>query len=654
MTLTTSLFLWFPSNIIHPYGSHCFHPPILLYPFTMVSMTRAEAKDAFNHVLNTVLGRGDSSSLKSSLLSEGISDIFDLTTLTDDTIESLTHEDPDKSGNFYPIKKGDKMILRCFIAYHRHLESQLGDFDYKTITQADFDTFRISPECRSSIQPRPVPTLSTPTSPKSMATSNASRSFPVAMFRRSVKKDPSLFPTLKDDEYFGIWYRSFNTQAAAQDVAEVLDESYVPITADDIALFAEKQKYVYAVLKSKVSTDRGKSIISEHDHDFDAQKVYQKLKEYHLTSTKAEASSSLISSCINPDQSGDGIQNGTTESFTTNGKDQVRLHEKNVPTSYPLSDGRKQSMILNAVEDKVKGQCIAVSTTENIGEVPIIAMNQVDACKIEESFSMEESKTLCAINNVDKELDPSYSLSNVEEIVFDHSLPCLWCDLMQSNPSEDNSWSILGTTWDPSIWENNEDDPFVLLDGFNMDDFTQELFCGNDYTCELVKVTHTVVKNAITNYVTMDFMDLLRLTIIVLNHVSDMTRISLTSFHNSFQVGQLILFYLWFKQNFKKKNWDCGDVCGYWYHNESSAGGFPCLLVKMNQQLLCIFQINPNDLFVWMEIFIQTVVISYFWFALMMKCLVGRILSALVIFPSMSSFGQWNLLHKSSPIGMGR
>ena len=59
----------------------------------MVLTTRAEAKEAFNHVLNIVLGRGDSSPLKSSLLTEGITDIFDLITITDDVIDSLLYED---------------------------------------------------------------------------------------------------------------------------------------------------------------------------------------------------------------------------------------------------------------------------------------------------------------------------------------------------------------------------------------------------------------------------------------------------------------------------------------------------------------------------------------------------------------------------------
>ena len=212
----------------------------------MVSMTRAEAKDAFNHVLDNVLGRGDTSSLKSSLVIEGIADIFDLITLTDDIIDSLTYEDPDDPGKFYPVKKGDKMLLRCFLAYQQYLESETDELDYKLITQVGFDKFRISPSYRASIYP-PDPAPSAPTPAPSLTSSHPSLYSPVAMFRRAIKKDPSLFPTLKDDRYHDVWHRSFNTQAVAQDVSEVLDETYVPKTADDIALFAEKQKYLYAV-----------------------------------------------------------------------------------------------------------------------------------------------------------------------------------------------------------------------------------------------------------------------------------------------------------------------------------------------------------------------------------------------------------------------
>ena len=111
----------------------------------MVTLTRSEAKTAFNHVLDKVLGRDDSSSLKSSLAHEGIDDIFDFITLTDDVIDSLVYKDTNDSGSFLSLRKGDKMLVKCFLAYNQYLQNQGNDFDFVTLLQADFDSFRISP-----------------------------------------------------------------------------------------------------------------------------------------------------------------------------------------------------------------------------------------------------------------------------------------------------------------------------------------------------------------------------------------------------------------------------------------------------------------------------------------------------------------------------
>jgi hypothetical protein len=96
------------------------------------------------------------------------------------------------------------------------------------------------------------------------------------------KRDPTLFPTLKDEKFNDNWHCSFVNQARAQDVSEVLDPKYMPMTDKDNDLFIEKQKYVYAVLESKVLTDQGKAIVREYEDTFDAQKVYEKLTEHHL------------------------------------------------------------------------------------------------------------------------------------------------------------------------------------------------------------------------------------------------------------------------------------------------------------------------------------------------------------------------------------
>jgi hypothetical protein len=72
-------------------------------------MTRAKAKAAYNHVLDKVLDRGDSSSLKRALIEDGITDIFDFVSILDEVIDSLAYEDPDDK-IFYSVKKGDRML----------------------------------------------------------------------------------------------------------------------------------------------------------------------------------------------------------------------------------------------------------------------------------------------------------------------------------------------------------------------------------------------------------------------------------------------------------------------------------------------------------------------------------------------------------------
>jgi hypothetical protein len=53
----------------------------------------------------------------------------------------------------------------------------------------------------------------------------------------------------------------FKTQATAQAVSEVMDDSYILITPDNMALLQEEKKYLYALLESKVLTDHGKALI---------------------------------------------------------------------------------------------------------------------------------------------------------------------------------------------------------------------------------------------------------------------------------------------------------------------------------------------------------------------------------------------------------
>lgn len=58
--------------------------------FKMV-LTREEAKVAFNHILDTVIGRVDGTPQKSALTEEGIDDIFQLVNLDPSTFDNLQY-----------------------------------------------------------------------------------------------------------------------------------------------------------------------------------------------------------------------------------------------------------------------------------------------------------------------------------------------------------------------------------------------------------------------------------------------------------------------------------------------------------------------------------------------------------------------------------
>jgi hypothetical protein len=126
----------------------------------MVTLTRSEAKAAFDHVLNEVLGRNDTSNLKRGLLAEGIVEIFDLSSLDDGFIDDLEYPDP-KYPDLTNCMKCNQMLVKCFLAYMEHIEKSGLSGDYISITQASFDQVRISPANKASLQSQPLVPTST-------------------------------------------------------------------------------------------------------------------------------------------------------------------------------------------------------------------------------------------------------------------------------------------------------------------------------------------------------------------------------------------------------------------------------------------------------------------------------------------------------------
>jgi hypothetical protein len=154
---------------------------------------------------------------------------------------------------------------------------------------------------------------------------------------------------LKQDKQWDVWQRATIAQARAQDLSEILDDTYVPVTPTDQALFAEKKKYMYAVFKRTLLSDKGNAVIREHTGDYDAQKVYSQLYAYALQSTKATIDSSNLLAWITSSRLGDGTWKSGTHAYLLHWSDQVRKYEDMVPKLDHFSEGQKRTMLKNAV-----------------------------------------------------------------------------------------------------------------------------------------------------------------------------------------------------------------------------------------------------------------------------------------------------------------
>jgi hypothetical protein len=136
----------------------------------------------------------------------------------------------DENGVTTNVSRGDMGLIRtcCKYTVQRATAGEDVENGWLNVTVDDFNAYRVL-------------SISTMLGNTTITTAGVqgavapSRS-PVDTFRRGIKRDPSMFPTLKDEKLNDVWHRSLSNQARAQGVEQVLDPNYVPITPDDQAL----------------------------------------------------------------------------------------------------------------------------------------------------------------------------------------------------------------------------------------------------------------------------------------------------------------------------------------------------------------------------------------------------------------------------------
>ena len=166
--------------------------------------------------------------------------VEDILALSKKDILELSHRDNSTSQPIHSTMV-DASKVRMLHFYHNYLhEYELfpedGSFRFTSISLEDCEIFRKHPD--QTTRASQDSDIRTPV-PKSLSSSNQT-STPAQAFKKSIKRDATLFPTFKDGKYWDNWRRSSLAIARAQDAEDVLNHNCAPLNDLDNDLFTEK------------------------------------------------------------------------------------------------------------------------------------------------------------------------------------------------------------------------------------------------------------------------------------------------------------------------------------------------------------------------------------------------------------------------------
>jgi hypothetical protein len=310
----------------------------------------------FKFIIGTILQQKEDSPTSKAFLHAGVTDVGDITLLTDRAIDRLKYlDDAISPPVIVELRVGYQQLVRGFNAWVETKNDEgdpiHGDWQNKA-TRVEFNEYPLIGFAKKYTSTTHV---SAPTTVTSGGGTSGGSSFaprardPVFEFKKGIKRDPASFSVLKDNKQWDSVHRTLKAQTCYQDVDDILDPSYVPTTVEDIELFAEKQKYMYSVLERILQTDEGKVIVRSHDNDRNAQLIYKEFLHVMTESAEAMIDSGELLACLTSVRITDGAWRGTTKAFVLNWIDKLRLHHEVTPLSDRLPETTQRILLQNSV-----------------------------------------------------------------------------------------------------------------------------------------------------------------------------------------------------------------------------------------------------------------------------------------------------------------
>jgi hypothetical protein len=165
--------------------------------------------------------------------------------------------------------------------------------------------------------------------------------------------------------------------------AEVFDANHIPHTAEEIALFRQKQLFMYSVFDEKPQMDMGKNLVRSHEAGSDAQAIYTLLAEHATMSTRADIESQRILSYITSTRfkTADSGWRGTSHSFILHWQNNVKEYQDMVPPDNNFASAVKLSMLQNAVSGVPELHAVKVQASYNTAR-GLVALSYKQYCNL--------------------------------------------------------------------------------------------------------------------------------------------------------------------------------------------------------------------------------------------------------------------------------
>ena len=370
----------------------------------------------FEHIIAEVLGQGTDpeTPMRKAFTQAGIVELPDFLSLSEEAIEELSYPD---TANAKRGTKPDNIELnlgtqRRIILFLEFLQWRRieGDpvVDLSTLTRQEYNDFRIRTDLtaiRARIEQEAKGYARSANPPTTTTTAPAPAPAPRAMtavdFKKYIKRDQALFPTLKDEKYQDGWHRSFVNQCRAQDLEEITDPNWTPSTPEEQAIFEYKQKFVYAILESKVLTSKGKEIVRKHDATANAQLAYKELLAHHTNSTSAQIAARDIQSYFTTAKFGDGVFRGGATDFIGHLQQQFALYEKLTQTTLPdeqklLQMSRAVATIPELRQVKNTADILATASGNAVQYSGYLALLQSSAAQYDDGLKRKPKRMIYA------------------------------------------------------------------------------------------------------------------------------------------------------------------------------------------------------------------------------------------------------------------